>query len=152
MLVQSRPKSKRQCLNRAICYFKIVNIKQGEETAIFICYQTLFCQMQPDILMNLWLIWRTFWWAKYKKTSQNIRWYLAEKCLIIYLLCIFVNFNLKTVMPNVFCQQLETGLTSLIVKVVKLVFQNNHFNLFMTGLWIEILTLKAEDASRIVGC
>ena len=29
---------------------------------------------------------------------------------------------------------LETGLTSLTVKVVKLVFQNNHSNLFMTGL------------------
>ena len=54
-------------------------------------------------------------------------------------------------MPNVFCQQLETGLTSLTVKVVKLVFQNNHSNLFMTGPWTEILTLKAEDASRIVG-
>ena len=55
--------------------------------------------------------------------SQNIRRYLQEKYLIIYLLCIFVNFNLKTLMPNVFCQQLETGLTSLTVKVVKLVFQ-----------------------------
>ena len=65
--------------------------------------------------------------------SQNIRGYLEEKCLIIYLLCIFVNFNLKTVMLNVFCQQLETGLTSLTVKVVKLVFQNYHSNLFMTG-------------------
>ena len=64
--------------------------------------------------------------------SQNIRRYLEEKCLIIYLLCIFVNNNLKTVMLNVFCQQLETGLTSLTVKVVKLVFQNYHSNLFMT--------------------
>ena len=36
------------------------------------------------------------------------------------------------------------------MKVVKLVFQNNHSNLFMTG--IEILTLKEEDASIIVGC
>ena len=45
----------------------------------------------------------------------------------------FVNFNLKTEMPNVFCKQLETGLTSVTVNVVKLVFQNNHSNLFMTG-------------------
>ena len=65
--------------------------------------------------------------------SQHERWYLGEKCLIIYLLCIFGNFNLKTVMPNVFCKQLETGLTSWTVKVVKLVFQNNHSDLFMTG-------------------
>ena len=65
--------------------------------------------------------------------SQIIRRYLEEKCVIIYLLCIFVDFNLKTVIPNVFCQQLETGLTSLTVKVVKLVFLNNHSNLFMTG-------------------
>ena len=28
---------------------------------------------------------------------------------------------------------LKTGLTSLTVKVVKFVFQNNHSNLFMTG-------------------
>ena len=34
MLAQNRPKSIRQCFNRAICYFKIVNIKQGEATAI----------------------------------------------------------------------------------------------------------------------
>ena len=34
MLAQNRPKSRRQCVNRAICYFKIVNIKQGEATAI----------------------------------------------------------------------------------------------------------------------
>ena len=61
--------------------------------------------------------------------SQNIRRYLEEKCLIIYLLCIFVNFNLKTVMPNVFCWQLDTGLTSLAVKAVKLVFKNSHSNL-----------------------
>ena len=65
--------------------------------------------------------------------SLNIRRYLEEKCLITYLLCILVNFNLKTVMPNVFCYQLETGLTSLTVKVVKLVFQNNQSNLFMSG-------------------
>ena len=65
--------------------------------------------------------------------SQNITRYLEEKCLIIYLLCIFVNFNLKIVMPNVFCWQLETGLTSLTVKLAKLVSQNNHSNLFMTG-------------------
>ena len=65
--------------------------------------------------------------------SQNVRRYLEEKCLIIYLSFIFVNFNLKTVMPNVFFWQLETGLTSLTVKVVKLVFQNNHSNLFITG-------------------
>ena len=65
--------------------------------------------------------------------SQDIRRYLEEKCLIIYLLCIFVNFNLKAMMPNVFCQQLETGLTSLTVKAVKFVFQNNHSNLFRTG-------------------
>ena len=65
--------------------------------------------------------------------SQNIRRYLEEKCLIIYLLCIFVNFNPKTVMPNVFSQQLETGLTSLTVKVVQVVFQSNHSNLFVAG-------------------
>ena len=65
--------------------------------------------------------------------SQNIRRYPEAKCLTIYLLCIFVDFNLKTVMPNIFCQQQETGLTSLTVKVVKLVFQNNNSNLFMTG-------------------
>ena len=64
--------------------------------------------------------------------SQNIRRYLEEKCLIIYLLCIFVNFNLKTVIPNLFCQQMEAGLTSLTVKVVKLVSGNNHSNLFIT--------------------
>ena len=34
MLSQNRPKSKRQCLNRAICYFNIVSIKQGEATEI----------------------------------------------------------------------------------------------------------------------
>ena len=34
MLDQNRPKSKRQCFNKAICYFKIVNIKQKEATAI----------------------------------------------------------------------------------------------------------------------
>ena len=30
MLAPNRPKSKRQYFNRAICYFKIVKIKQGE--------------------------------------------------------------------------------------------------------------------------
>ena len=30
----NHPESKRQCLNRAISHFKIVNIKQGETTAI----------------------------------------------------------------------------------------------------------------------
>ena len=39
--------------------------------------------------------------------SENIRRYLEGKCLIIYLLCIFVNFNLEAVMPNVFL--LATG-------------------------------------------
>ena len=39
-------------------------------------------------------------------------------------------------MPNVFYEHLETG----------------HSHLFMTGPKIEILTLKAEDASSIVGC
>ena len=65
--------------------------------------------------------------------SQKIGRYLEEKCLIIYLLCIFVNCNPKPVMPNVFYEQLETGFTSLTMKVLKLVFQNNHSNLFMTG-------------------
>ena len=67
---------------------------------IFIYYQTLFWQILPDILTNLGRIWRTFRWAKYEKMSQNIRRYLEEKCLIIYLLCIYANFNLKTVMPK----------------------------------------------------
>ena len=31
MLAQNRPKSKRQCFNRAICYIKIVNMKQGKQ-------------------------------------------------------------------------------------------------------------------------
>ena len=34
ILAQNRPKSKRQCFNRAICYFKIISVKQGEATAI----------------------------------------------------------------------------------------------------------------------
>ena len=34
MLAQNCPKSKRQCFNRVICYFKIVNIRHGEATAI----------------------------------------------------------------------------------------------------------------------
>ena len=38
MLAQNRPRSKRQCFNRAICYFKIVNIKQGETTTI--CFRS----------------------------------------------------------------------------------------------------------------
>ena len=46
----------------------------------------------------------------------------------------------------------ENWFDQLTVKVVKLVFQKNHSNLFMTGPSIEILTLKAEDASIIVGC
>ena len=31
---QNRPESKRQCFNRAICYFKIASIKQEEATTI----------------------------------------------------------------------------------------------------------------------
>ena len=38
MFAQNRPTSKRQCFNRAIRYFKIVNIKQVEATAI--CLRT----------------------------------------------------------------------------------------------------------------
>ena len=90
---------------------------------IIIYYQTLFWKIPPIFRRML---------DKYENMNQNIRWYLEEKCLIIDLLCIFVNFNLKTVMPNVFCWQLETGLTSLIVKVVKVVFQYNHFNLVIS--------------------
>ena len=37
MLAQNSPKSKRQCFSRAICYFKMVNIKQGEATAM--CFE-----------------------------------------------------------------------------------------------------------------
>ena len=39
MLAQNRPKSRRQWFNRAICYFLIVNTKQGEATAI--CLRSL---------------------------------------------------------------------------------------------------------------
>ena len=65
-----------------------------------------------DILTNLGRI------AKYEKMSQNIKRYLEEECLIIYLVCIFVNFNLKAMLPDAIGIQLETGLTSLTVKVV----------------------------------
>ena len=49
------------------------------ELLVLLYYQTLLCQIPPDILTNLGCFWRTFRWAKYKRMIQNIRPYISGR-------------------------------------------------------------------------